>query len=111
MLGSVVGQGAIETMPLGVLLPWGTIAVNLLGSLAIGLCAGLSSPDWTPVVRHSVMTGVLGGFTTFSSFSLQTMALIQQGEHAAAAINVAMSVVLGILACSAGYSMAIAFSR
>lgn len=111
LLSSVIGQSAAAILPWGLLLPWGTVVVNLLGSLAIGACAGLSTPAWTPVMRHALMTGVLGGFTTFSSFSLQTMTLIQQGEHVAAFANVTASVVLGLLACFGGYSLAMAWSR
>lgn len=87
--------------------PWGTLSVNLLGSLVIGVCTALSASGlatWTPVARHATMTGVLGGFTTFSTFSVQTMALLQQGRWVAAGANALASVVLGVVACAAGYS-------
>ncbi len=87
--------------------PFGTLFVNLVGSVAIGWCVALSadagSGGWTPVTRHAVMTGFLGGFTTFSSFSAQTFGLIQQGQVMAAAANVVASVVLGVAGCGVGY--------
>jgi CrcB protein len=64
--------------------PWGTLIVNIGGSLLIGLFATLTAPDGRLLVgtltRQFVMLGVLGGFTTFSSFSLQTLALAQSGR-------------------------------
>ena len=64
--------------------PWGTLAVNVLGSLVIGFFTGLTGPDGpllvSPVGRAFVTIGILGGFTTFSSFSLQTMLLLQDGQ-------------------------------
>ena len=67
--------------------PWGTLVVNVSGSLVIGVIGAVASPgsrvDITPVLRHTLMGGVLGGFTTFSTFSLQTLVLVQTGEFAA----------------------------
>jgi len=57
------------------------------------------------------MTGLLGGFTTFSTFSVQTMTLLQQGHWTAAAANATSSVVLGVMACAAGYSAVAAILR
>jgi fluoride exporter len=95
--------------------PWGTLTVNLVGSLAIGILAALAaatSPSaWTPVIRHATVTGFLGGFTTFSTFSVQTFALLQQGSWGAAAANAVMSVVVGVLACGAGYALTAAALR
>lgn len=88
--------------------PWGTILVNASGSLAMGalgaLALGAVTAPWPPLVRHAAMTGVLGGFTTFSAFSLQTVALAAQGQWTAAAANVALSVVVCLVCCWAGYS-------
>lgn len=88
--------------------PWGTLIVNVTGSLVMGVCLGLWTlavpAPWSPVARHAAMTGVLGGFTTFSAFSLQTMGLLQQGHWTAAAANAVASVGLSVLACGAGYS-------
>jgi fluoride exporter len=85
----------------GATFPWGTLLVNVSGSLVIGLVAALTAPDgrWlVPVAaRQFVMIGVLGGYTTFSSFSLQTLTLVQEGEWLHATGNVVLSV-LGCLA-------------
>jgi CrcB protein len=95
--------------------PWGTIAVNVSGSLAIGVLAALAGSAaagaWPIVWQSAVFTGVLGGFTTFSAFSAQTVALLQQGHVVAAASNVALSAGLGVAACWAGFSMAAAVAR
>ena len=77
--------------------PYGTLTVNVLGSFGIGLFAALTAPDGRLLVDSSIrqftMVGLFGGFTTFSSFSLQTLALVQDGEWPAAAANVVASVV------------------
>ena len=78
--------------------PWGTLVVNITGSFLIGLVAVVTGPDgrllWPAAARQFVMVGVFGGFTTFSSFSLQTLALWREGELLFAAANVLASVVL-----------------
>jgi CrcB protein len=90
--------------------PWGTLAVNVLGSLVIGLFAGLTGPDGpllvSPVGRAFVTIGILGGFTTFSSFSLQTMLLLQDGQWISAASNVLASVLLCLVAAGGGIGVA-----
>ena len=90
--------------------PWGTLTVNVLGSLVIGLFTGLTGPDGpllvSPVGRAFVTIGILGGFTTFSSFSLQTMLLLQDGQWISAVGNVLSSVVLCLLAAGAGIALA-----
>jgi CrcB protein len=94
--------------------PWGTLAVNVTGSLAIGACFALSASapgGWSPLARHAAMTGLLGGFTTFSTFSVQTLVLLQQGHWLAAAGNVSASVGVGVLACAAGYTATLAALR
>ena len=93
--------------------PWGTLSVNLLGSLVVGALAGVGdAPRWGLSVeaRQFLMIGVLGGFTTFSAFSLQTLRLIQDGDWARAAGNVLLSVGLGLAAAAAGYRMARGFA-
>ena len=61
--------------------PWGTLMVNLLGSLVIGILAGLNESDlMNPGMRTFLFIGLLGGFTTFSSFSLETFQLIRQSQ-------------------------------
>ena len=95
--------------------PWGTIVVNVVGSLLIGLFATLSGPDGRLFVgttaRQFVMLGLLGGFTTFSSFSLQTLALAQNGEWVRAATNIVGSVLLCLMAVWLGHALAVAINR
>ncbi len=92
------GLSGVVARSFGETFPWGTLVVNVTGSLAIGLVATVTGPDGrllvSPVARQFWMPGVLGGFTTFSSFSLQTMSLAQDGEWLRAAGNVALSIVL-----------------
>ena len=100
-LNHVVHQRALAaTFPLGILL------VNVSGSLAIGVIAGLLASGrlhWTHPMRTFVIVGLLGGFTTFSSFSLDTLALVRDGHMGQACWNVAGQVGLGLLAVWAGY--------
>jgi CrcB protein len=88
-------------------LPLGTILVNLVGSFAIGAVAAVTASRptalWGPMGHHVLMAGVLGGFTTFSAFSLQTLLLAQDGRWALAIANVALSVTLCLLAVAAGW--------
>ena len=88
--------------------PWGTLAVNVLGSFLIGLIAGLTdSQRWagSPEVRQFLMLGVLGGFTTYSSFSLQTLRLLQDGEWWPAVGNVVGTTLLCLLFVVIGYKV------
>jgi CrcB protein len=90
--------------------PWGTLLINVLGSLVIGLVAGLTLvPErvgWHPDLRIFLMTGVCGGFTTFSSFSLQTLELLQAGEMGSAAFYAIASVLLCVSFTWAGFVLA-----
>ena len=84
-----------------------TLIVNVMGCATIGLLAGqvaVGRLDWSPATRLFVFVGILGGFTTFSSFGLDTFSLMQGGRHYAAAFNVAVQVVVGLLAVAAGYA-------
>lgn len=78
--------------------PWGTLIVNVTGSFTIGFFAALTAPDGRLFVsgttRQFVMIGICGGYTTFSSFSLQTLNLMQDGEWLQAGGNVLASVTL-----------------
>lgn len=86
--------------------PWGTLTVNVVGSFAMGalvvLLAHLGGNRWAPFL----MTGVLGGFTTFSAFSLDAVTLYERGQTGVAAGYVAVSVVASIAALFAGMSLA-----
>jgi fluoride exporter len=90
--------------------PWGTLIVNVIGSFVIGLFAALTGPDgriFVPsVARQFVMIGLCGGYTTFSSFSLQTLNLTTDGEYLYAGLNIVLSVVLCLLAVWLGSILA-----
>lgn len=92
---------------IGETFPWGTLAVNVAGSFLIGVFATLTSPDgrWLvgPTARQFVMTGFFGGFTTYSSFSLQTLMLARDGEWWRAGANAGATVVLCFVAVWLGY--------
>jgi CrcB protein len=87
--------------------PWGTLAVNVVGSFVIGFFATLTGPDgrWIlpPDARLFVTVGVCGGYTTFSSFSLQTLSLVRGGELMAAAGNIVGSLILCLASVWLGY--------
>ena len=80
----------------GVRFPWGTLIVNLLGALVIGLLASRLVAGSTAALM--LLSGVMGGFTTVSSFSLQTLDLMREGRHAAAALNVSLTLLAGLAA-------------
>ncbi len=87
--------------------PWGTLVVNLLGCFAIGIVVvALESTLQSPAIRAAVAIGFLGAFTTFSTYSYEALALIQDGEWARAGAYLGGSVVLGLLAVAAGFASA-----
>jgi CrcB protein len=100
-MSGLVGRWVGETFP------WGTMFVNVTGSFAIGVCAGLAQrgllPD-APMVWQIGVTGFLGCYTTVSSFSLQTLSLIRDGEHIQAIGNVAVSLALCLGAAALGFA-------
>lgn len=100
-----VNVGAARVFGAG--LPAGTFAVNLLGSFAMGLLAGYFAmrPGIPQHMRLFLTTGVLGGFTTFSAFSLDTALLIERNAHALAAAYVLGSVIAGIGALFLGLAL------
>jgi fluoride exporter len=89
--------------------PWGTLLINVVGSMVIGLVAGLTLTParvgMHPDIRIFLMTGVCGGFTTFSAFSLQTLELIQSGDVVPALGYAVGSVVLCVLATYGGWAL------
>jgi len=88
--------------------PAGTFAVNVLGCLVVGFLAGLAEEhDWlSGDTRLLLFTGLMGGFTTFSAFGLETMHLIKRGELWVAGVNVALSIVAGLRAVWIGMGLA-----
>ncbi len=111
-LGSVARYWlAVWASPVSGSLPWGTIGINVAGSFLIGFFGTLTleggrhpAPEW---VRLFVMVGFCGGFTTFSSFSLQTLDLLRGGAWDRALLNVAASVLLCLASVGAGYALAV----
>ena len=85
--------------------PWGTFVANILGSLLIGFFAGyfLKSDG---ALKFLLIAGLCGGFTTFSTFSLENLSLIQNGQFALAAANIFGSIILGVLAVYLGTKLA-----
>lgn len=103
-IGSVARFGLVRAMP-GPGFPAGTVLVNVAGSLAMGLLAALVASRgglaWAPFL----MTGILGGFTTFSAFSLDALALWDRGPGALAVAYVAGSVILSLAAAALGLAI------
>ena len=92
--------------------PWGTLVVNLVGCLALGLVIRwLQVSAVAPELRPFLTIEVLGAFTTFSTFSYETVALLQEGQWLRAGLYMGGSVVLGLIAMVAGMALATAFAR
>ncbi len=81
---------------------WATLAINVLGSLLLGILVHVGR-DLAPELRDALGVGLLGGFTTFSTFSVQAVLENETGEFATAALYVMASVVLGLTAAAIGY--------
>jgi CrcB protein len=84
--------------------PWATFAINVAGSFALGAVLAVAPGRWQPDVAAAVGVGFLGAFTTFSTFSNETVTLLRDGRAAMAALYVAASVGVGLLAAAAGYA-------
>jgi CrcB protein len=114
-LGSALGGVArhwisgMVAARVGETFPWGTFLVNALGSLSIGVLAGFADSGrigLSAEARQFLMVGILGGFTTFSSFSLQTLRLVQDGDWARATGNVMGTVLVCLVAVFIGWRIA-----
>lgn len=110
-LGTLARYGvAVLAQPISRSLPWGTILINVSGSLLIGFFGTLTLAQGrfpvSDALRLFVMIGFCGGYTTFSSFSLQTLDLIRAGAPLRAGINVAASVALCLAAAALGHAAA-----
>jgi CrcB protein len=120
-LGSVIGAvlRALASVALlqqfGPDFPWGTLFVNVTGSFVIGFYAAWTGPDGRMIVgprqRQFVMTGICGGYTTFSAFSLETFQFLQAGHLPAAGLNVVLSVVMSLVAVWLGHLLATRLNR
>lgn len=120
MAGGAIGTFARYALSLWALpfsreLPWGTIVINILGSFLIGFFGTLTLAHGrypvTENFRLFVMIGICGGFTTFSSFSLQTLDLIRSGAMVRAGANIAASVVFCVAAVALGHFFAAQFNQ
>jgi CrcB protein len=103
-LSGVVARSVGETFP------WGTLVINVTGSFVIGFFGALTGPDGRLFIgstaRQFVMIGMCGGYTTFSSFSLQTLNLMSDGEWFRAGANIGLSVLLCMIAVWIGVVLA-----
>jgi CrcB protein len=107
-LNGVISQRFGQTFPLG------TMVINITGSFIIGVFAQLTAPEgrWlvSPTFRVFFMVGICGGYTTFSSFSLQTLSLARDEEWLYASLNILLSVALGLTAVYLGHVLAMKLS-
>jgi CrcB protein len=111
-LGGAVGTGARYLLSewaassFGTAFPWGTFLVNAIGSflLAVIVYAGVEASVISPTMRMALGAGVMGGFTTYSAFSLETMLYLEGGSPGMAMLYVGATVVVGLGACMAGWA-------
>jgi len=99
------GLGALVQKCVSMDFPLGTMTANLLGCLALGAVTGLSADVLPAHVRVPLATGFLGSFTTFSTFSVESVKLAEQGAWGLLAANVLGSVVLGLLGAAVGLAL------
>ncbi len=101
-------MGLAVTRALGSRYPYATLTVNVVGSLFIGIVLELGerTPAVTPAMRLLLATGLMGAFTTFSTFSFETLRLLRAGDYGPAMLNAAGNVVLCLIACALGVAIA-----
>jgi len=108
-LGGMIAQAFGERFPTG------TLVINVTGSMVIGFFAALTGPEGRlmvkPLGRQFFMIGICGGYTTFSSFSLQTLNLAREGQWGYAGLNVGLSVLLCLVGVWLGYMAGEALNR
>ena len=95
-----VGAAMLRNVPSAVNFPWGTLAVNVIGGFLIGTCVNAVPRDHQ--LWYLIVTGFLGGFTTFSAFSLETVSMLRSQQYAYALAYVSLSVILSFAAVLAG---------
>jgi CrcB protein len=116
-LGSMMryGLSGLVMQTTGGTFPYGTMFVNVTGAMLIGVFASLAAPEsrfFLPVpARLFLMTGICGGYTTFSTFSLETFNLLRDGEFLPALANMLLSVLLCVISVWIGYSAVLILSR
>lgn len=111
-MGGAVGSGMRYLVSewclkaLGPSFPYGTLMVNALGSFLLGglMFTGIEASLISPTARLALTTGVMGGFTTYSTFSYETMRYMQSGSWGVAVVNIVVSVVGCLLACLLGWT-------
>lgn len=111
--GGALGTGARALLSawalraLGATFPWGTLAVNLVGSLLMGLLMqlALERPDFPPTLRLAATTGFLGGFTTYSTFNQDTLRALEAGDWGVAAANVGVTLAGALVAGALGMAL------
>ncbi|HEY3355192.1 MAG TPA: fluoride efflux transporter CrcB [Polyangia bacterium] len=109
-LGGAAGTGARYLLTvwtaaaLGTRFPYGTLAVNLIGSFLIGVImqVGLTTEVLSPTTRMALTTGIMGGFTTYSTFSYETVRYLQQGAWGLGALNILVTTAGCLIACVLG---------
>ena len=105
-IGSVMRYAVGLALPSGAF-PWATLCVNTLGSFLIGLFGALASRfGWPEAMRLALTVGLCGGFTTFSTFSKEALAMLQAGRWCAFAAYALGSLALGIASVAIGYAIA-----
>jgi fluoride exporter len=109
VIGTLARYGVGQSFPgsAGTGFPWHTFAINLVGSLVLGFAMrAFETVPVTPEVRGFVAVGLCGAFTTFSTFTFETVTLLQHGQWGRASLYAAASVALGLLAVFAGMALA-----
>lgn len=112
MVGAVMRfllSGLIQNLSKNEAFPLGTLGVNVLGCFIIGILGGYSETlnAFSPELRAFLMIGLLGSFTTFSSFELETFNLLRNSQFLYAALNVGLQFIVGLIAVVAGYYLSI----
>jgi CrcB protein len=102
-MGGVLARYALSTPFHGTTLPWVTVAINVVGSFLLGVL--VTAGGMSGELRTTLGVGFLGGFTTFSTFSVQAVLDVEAGEPGRALAYVGVSVVVGIVAAAAGYAL------
>lgn len=102
-----ITSGFVQRLTIHTQFPYGTFAVNIIGSLLIGILAGLtdSRDMFSGTSRAFLFTGILGAFTTFSTFSYETMGLFQTGQTSPAFTNMGLQVIMGLFSVWFGYNL------